>query len=165
MSVFRNYNSQKAGNVNANAFPRVHPIPWVPTQRNVRTNPNIPSQPQRIQPNERGTFYPTSASNGGTLAPQMSSAGCGCGGGCSGVADSNIPPTASDIATSHSFPVVQSVGVGTSHKSTAPPVPRVQPRTTGAIRGTARVGTIRQSVSKMQLAPGGIGMGQRRSGL
>lgn len=107
MGVFRNYNSQQAGGVNANAFPRVHPIPWTPTQRNVRANPNIPSQPQRIQPTERGAFFPTSASGGGTLAPAMSS-GCSSCGGCSGSGQSQASPdsgaTASSIATQHSFP-------------------------------------------------------------
>ena len=131
MSVFRNYNSQKAGNVNANAFPRVHPIPWVPTQNNVRANPNIPSQPQRIQPHERGTFFATSASGGGTLAPAMSSGCSGCG-GCSGNGSSNTdvnPPTASEIATSSAQPT------NNIRKSIAP---RLQARTVGSLRPAPR---------------------------
>lgn len=106
MSVFRNYNPHKAGDVNANAFPRVHPIPWEPTQRNIRSNPNVPSQPQRVQPHERGTFFGTSASAGGTLAPSMGSC-TGCG-GCSdcgsAVADVPSEPTAAQLATGHALP-------------------------------------------------------------
>lgn len=104
MSVFRNYNTHKSGNVNANAHPNVYVYPWVPSQRNVRANPGIPSQPQRVQPHERGTFFPTSASDGGTLAPSMSScAGCaGCSGG--GCGNSDPTTTAAAIATQHSLP-------------------------------------------------------------
>lgn len=131
MSVFRNYSTQSSGGVNNNAFPRVHPIAWTPTQQNVRANPNIPSQPQRVQPQERGTFFGTSASGGGTLAPQMSAgcSGCGCGGG-----GATPTPTASDIATGHSFP-------SSSGKIKAPPrplIPRPMPRDVGALRPAIR---------------------------
>ncbi len=109
MSVFRNYNP--SGAVVKNALPNVHPIPWTPTQRNVRANPGIPSQPQRIQPQERGASFPTSSSGGGTLAPAMSS-GCSSCGGCSGCGQSLASPdtgmTASEIATQHSFPTATS---------------------------------------------------------
>lgn len=130
MSVFRNYNSNQAGGVNANALPRVYPLPWEPTQRNVRANPNIPSQPQRIQPHERGTFFGTSASGDGTLAPAMASSGSGCG--CGGAQNAPVSPTAtpSTIATSSSFPV--------SHGTIAKSVPRPQLRVTGAIRALPR---------------------------
>jgi hypothetical protein len=127
MSVFRNYDQRKAGGVNANAFPNVHVYPWVPSQRSIRSNPNIPSQPQRIQPHERGTFFPTSATAGGTLAPAMSScSGCaGCSGGCAGAVVPDIPVTASAIAT-------EPTNVG-------PVVPRAQQRGVGALRpGLAR---------------------------
>jgi hypothetical protein len=126
MSVFRNYNPKQAGGVNANAFPRVHPIPWVPSQQNVRANPNIPSQPQRIGPYERGTWHASSASASGTLAPQMSAgcSGCGCGGG-----GATPTLTASDHATGHTFP---------SSASTKAParviIPRPQPRGVGSLR-------------------------------
>lgn len=129
MSVFGNYNSSQAGGVNANAFPRVHPIPWTPTQRNVRANPGIPSQPQRIQPHERGTFFPTSASSDGTLAPQTApGGGCGCGGGCS---QSDPTPTASSVLTGHSFPFK-----GTS--ISADGVSKMQSRSVGAVRTLPR---------------------------
>ena len=144
MSVFRNYNPHKAGDVNANAFPRVYPLPWEPTQRNVRSNPNIPSQPQRVQPHERGTFFGTSASSGGTLAPVMSSCGgCGCGGGC-GSPSSSPAPTSSEIVTGHSLPGALAVRSQN----------RAHPRTTGAIRsGPPRAsGKLRS----MRLAPGGF---------
>lgn len=141
MSVFRNYNSRQAGGVNANAFPRVHSIPWVPTQNNVRTNPNIPSQPQRIQPHERGTFFPTSASSSGTLAPQMSS---GCAGGCSGCASGcSQAETAVDVATAHGFPTTTAVVKGTMKAA-----PRPAPRTVGALRSGIRPGTKRRSMSQ-----------------
>lgn len=131
MSVFRNYNNQKAGQVNANALPRMYSHPWTPTQQNVRANPNIPSQPQRIQPHERGTFFPTSASAGGTLAPQMSTtgcSGCGCGGGAG-----TPTVTASDAATSHSFPSTAAIKA-----APRPVIPRPQPRSTGALRSALR---------------------------
>lgn len=173
MSVFRNYDPRKAGDVNANAFPNNYPQAWTPTQRNVRSNPNIPSQPQRVQPHERGTFYPTSASGGGTLAPQMSSAGCGCGGGCGGGANADVAPpmTAADIATGHSFPGIRlSGGGGTgTHKATGiprkpAPVPRVASRSTGAIRPVPTRGTVRMSGTPVRLTAGGM-MGGRRAGL
>lgn len=142
MSIFRNYDGRKAGGVNANAFPRVHPIPWVPSQQNVRTNPNIPTQPQRIQPHERGTWHPSSASGGGTLAPSMSSSsGCGCGGG-GGVTGADAP-TASEAATGHSF-------AGNAGKVAPRPLvtaPRLQPRTVGALRPTLRSGSSRVSLA------------------
>ena len=169
MSVFRNYDPRKAGDVNANAFPNNYPQSWTPTQRNVRSNPNIPSQPQRIQPHERGTFYPTSASGGGTLAPSMSSTGCGCGGGCNGAESS--PQTAADMSTGHSFPGIRlSGGGGTgTHKQTGVPrtpvpTPRVQARTTGALRPVPARGTVRMSQTAVRLTAGGV-MGGRRSGL
>lgn len=127
MSVFRNYNSNQAGGVNANAFPRVHSIPWQPTQRNVRSNPNIPSQPQRIQPQERGTFFPTSASDGGTLAPSMSSSasvGCGGGGSCASCPSTPLHTNPSATGTASSFPVSAKI--------------RAQPRGVGALRPTPR---------------------------
>lgn len=129
MSVFRNYNSKPAGDVVKNAFPKVHSIPWTPTQRNIRSNPNIPSQPQRIQPTERGSFFPGSSNGGGTLAPAMSS-GCSSCGGCSGCGQSMASPdataTPSTIATAPSFP-------------STPPVVVVRPaRGTGMLR-TSRV--------------------------
>lgn len=164
MSVFRNYNPQQSGGVNANAFPRVHPIPWTPTQRNVRSNPNIPSQPQRVQPHERGTFFPTSASGGGTLAPQMSS-GCGCsGGGCNGSAQADIP-TAVDNATSHMLPsrASESVKAVIPPKSQLIATPRVQSRMTGAIRAVPAVGTVRNSPRRVSLSAGTYN--GRRAGL
>ena len=175
MSVFRNYDPRKAGDVNANAFPNNYPQSWTPTQRNVRSNPNIPSQPQRVQPHERGTFYPTSASGGGTLAPAMSSAGCGCGGseGCNGkgsaTADIAPPQTAADIATGHSFPGIRlSGGASTgTHTRMAPqphPVPRVQSRSTGALRPVPARGTVRMSGNGVRLTAGGT-MGGRRAGM
>jgi len=127
MSVFRNYDSKSAGGVNANAFPRVHPIPWYPTQRNIRANPGIPTQPQRIQPHERGTFFPTSATGGGTLAPAMASA-CGCEGGCgggNGIGNADAPD-ASTLLTRSTFS-------GTLSTS-APKVMRPQGRVIGALR-------------------------------
>lgn len=173
MSVFRNYDPRKAGDVNANAFPNNYPQPWSPTQRNVRSNPNIPSQPQRVQPHERGTFYPTSASGGGTLAPSMSSAGCGCGGGCGGSASADVapPPTAADLATGHSFPGIRTTGGPSAsaahHLMTPPrpaPVPRIQSRTTGALRPVPARGTVRMSPTGVRLTTGGT-MGGRRAGL
>lgn len=179
MSVFRNYDPRKAGGVNANAFPRVHPIPWTPTQRNVRSNPNIPSQPQRVQPHERGTFYPTSASAGGTLAasPSLSDTASGCGGGCGGcgggVAAARVSdmPTAVDNATSHSLPAP---AVGAHSNMLPTPIkspieagfitPRVQSRTTGALRPVPRTGTVRLSTTPVRAAGGG-GMMGGRSGL
>lgn len=150
MSVFRNYNSQKAGDINANAFPRMHPIPWTPTQRNIRANPNIPSQPQRIQPNERGTFFPTSSSGGGTLAPAMSS-GCSSCGGCSGCGQSGASLDAgaspSSIATAPSFP------------SNVPIVARPS-RGTGMMRsGTSRptAGNIARTNTKARVSFGSMG--------
>jgi hypothetical protein len=133
MSVFRNYDNTKSGDVNAQAFPRVYSHPWIPSQQNVRSNPNIPSQPQRVQPHERGAFHPTSASGGGTLAPAMSSGGCGCGGNCNGSSQVEAPPTASEVATGHSFH-------GTSGKVAARPImqPRPQQRTVGALRSGLR---------------------------
>lgn len=107
MSVFRNYNSKPAGKVLNNAFPMVTTIPWTPIQRNIRANPQIPSQPQRIQPSERGSYFPGSSNGGGTLAPAMSS-GCSSCGGCSGCGQSQATPdataTPSSIATAPSFP-------------------------------------------------------------
>jgi hypothetical protein len=108
MSVFRNYNSKPAGGVLRNALPMVTPIPWTPSQRNIRANPNIPTQPQRITPTERGTYFPTSASGGGTLAAAMSS-GCSSCGGCSGCGQSMASPTgpgmtAAELSTQHAFP-------------------------------------------------------------
>lgn len=123
MSVFRNYNPRSAGGVNNNAFPRVISQPWIPTQRNIRANPNIPSQPQRIQPNERGTFYPTSADNSGTLAPSMGSGTCGCA-GCNGNGVQNMsapPPTASQMATGATLPVTTKAGGATSSIHTMRP--------------------------------------------
>jgi hypothetical protein len=124
MSVFRNYDPKQSGKVNAQAHPNVHVYPWIPTQRNVRSNPNIPSQPQRVGPQERGTFFPTSATAGGTLAPSMSScAGCA---GCSGCGGSMLPtPTASDMATDHSLPASSKM--------------RLMPRVTGSLRAGPRV--------------------------
>jgi hypothetical protein len=136
MSVFRNYDKTKAGDVNANAFPNVHVYPWVPSQRSIRSNPNIPSQPQRIQPHERGTFFPTSATAGGTLAPAMSS-GCGscagCSGGCAGAVVPDKPVTASEVATAPTVvgPVVpraQQRGVGALRPSLARPAMSLSPR-------------------------------------
>lgn len=151
MSVFRNYSSQQAGGVNANAFPRVHPIPWTPTQRNVRANPGIPSQPQRIQPTERGTFFPTSASGSGTLAPAMSS-GCSSCGGCSGCGQSgaspNGGPTPSSIATAPSFP------------SKPTPIVARPSRGTGMLRsGTSRptAGTVARSNVRARTSFGSMG--------
>jgi hypothetical protein len=173
MSVFRNYDSRAAGGVFKNAFPNNYPQSWTPTQRNVRSNPNIPSQPQRVQPHERGTFYPTSASGGGTLAPSMSSAGCGCGGGCGGSADANVelPPSPAEMATGHSFPGIRLSGgaaTGTHLHTGVPrkpvPVPRVQSRTTGALRPVPARGTVRMSGTAVRLTAGGA-MGGRRSGL
>lgn len=138
MSVFRNYNSKQAGDVNANAHPNVHSYPWIPSQRNVRDNPGIRSQPQRIQPHERGTFFPTSASAGGTLAPSMASGTCGCGGACGNGSQnlSSTPPTPSEMATTHALPG------GNVHGTVARPVMglRPQPRTTGALRSGLRPG-------------------------
>jgi len=138
VSIFRNYNSKPAGDVVKNAFPRVHSIPWTPTQRNIRANPNIPSQPQRIQPSERGSFFPGSSNGGGTLAPAMSS-GCSSCGGCSGCGQSLASPlspdasaTPSTIATAPSFP-------------STPPIVARPARGTGMLRsGTSRptAGTI-----------------------
>jgi hypothetical protein len=134
MSVFRNYNGQQAGGVNANAFPKVYSHPWQPTQRNVRANPNIPSQPQRIQPQERGANFPTSASGGGTLAPQMSSGCAGCG-GCNSNGTSQVDvPTASDVSTSHAFPT-------TGDLRRPPTSPRLQGRMTGAMRPGLKTGS------------------------
>lgn len=145
MSVFANYNSNQAGGVNANALPRMHPIPWKPIQNNVRANPNIPSQPQRIQPHERGTFFPTSASGGGTLAPSMSSGGCGCGGSCGngtsqsdmggGSADTPVSPTstAAQIATGHSFAPSHNPISLTHHMGV---LPVTRSRATGNLRAT-----------------------------
>lgn len=166
MSVFRNYDPRKAGGVNANAFPNNYTQPWTPTQRNVRSNPNIPSQPQRVQPHERGTFYPTSASGGGTLAPAMSSAGCGCGGGCNGSAGASVSETAVDIATGHSFPGIRPGGPApmSNHTRMTPPVPRVASRTTGALRPVPARGTVRMSPTSTRLVMGGLG-GTRRAGL
>ena len=169
MSVFRNYDPKQAGDVNANAFPRVHPIPWTPTQRNVRANHDIPSQPQRIQPTERGTFYPTSASGGGTLAPQMGSNGCGCGGGCGGSAGADIalPPTAAEIATGHALPGIRpggSMAAKSHHVMTPTPTPRVQSRMTGALRPVPATGTVRMSKGAPRLMMGGMG-GTKRAGL
>lgn len=126
MSVFRNYNKNQAGGVNANAFPRVHPISWTPSQQNIRANPNIPSQPQRVGPYERGTWHDSSASGTGTLAPQTSTtgcSGCGCGGGAA-------TPTASDNATGHAF----QGNKGKVADRHVLPQPRVPARTTGTIR-------------------------------
>jgi hypothetical protein len=116
MAVFQNYDPKKAGGVNANAFPNVHVYPWISTQQNVRANPNIASQPQRISPTERGATFPTSASGGGSLAPSYpvtvptlapnsggSKGGCGCGGGCGKSMASGASPTASQLATGHGF--------------------------------------------------------------
>jgi hypothetical protein len=119
MSVFRNYNSKPVGDVLRNALPMVTPVPWTPSQRNVRANPNIPTQPQRITPTERGTYFPTSASGGGTLAAAMSS-GCSSCGGCSGCGQSMASPSsttmsASDISTQHSFPSSNGSVVASSH--------------------------------------------------
>lgn len=132
MSVFRNYNNKQAGGVNANAFPRVHPIPWFPTQRNIRANPSIPSQPQRIQPHERGTFFPTSASGSGTLAPS-SADGCSCGGDCGGGSTGADIPSASELLTRSTFS-------GTLSTS-APKIMRPQPRIVGALRPSIRAGS------------------------
>lgn len=131
MSVFRNYNSKQAGGVNANAFPRVHPIPWIPNQRNVRANPNIPSQPQRIQPNERGAWFPGSSNGGGTLAPEMSSGCGGCGGRCGNGSQHSGDggPTPSDLSTTHSFP-------GDGGSQVIAPRPSL-PRVVGAVRSRA----------------------------
>jgi hypothetical protein len=131
MSVFRNYDKQQAGGVNANAFPRVYSHPWIPSQRNVRSNPNIPSQPQRIQPQERGTWHPSSASGGGSLAAQMSS-GCGSCGGCAGCGQAGAmindkPPTASEMNTGHTFPT-GNVNVARGI------IARPAPRSTGIVR-------------------------------
>lgn len=140
MSVFRNYNPKAAGDVVKNAFPMVTPIPWTPTSRNVRANPQIPSQPQRIQPTERGSFFPGSSNGGGTLAPAMSS-GCGSCGGCSGcgqsLASPDSGPTPSDIATGPSFPTTQPI-------VTAPPR-RTQIRATGTLRRPSPIGTLSRS--------------------
>jgi hypothetical protein len=115
MGVFQNYDGRKAGGVNANAFPNVFPYPAVTTQQNVRANPNIVSQPQRISPTEKGATFPTSASGGGslsssypvgspTMAPNSGNGvggGCGCGGSCGGAIGRGA--TASQLATGHSF--------------------------------------------------------------
>jgi hypothetical protein len=144
MSVHRNWDNRKAGGVLQNAHPQVHPFAWQPTQRNVRANPNIPSQPQRIQPHERGTFFPTSATAGGTLAPQMSSGGCAGCGGCNGSAAVDAPPTASELATSHNLPSKQETTsmrpvpvkrVAANGQTTAI---RPQPRSVGALRAMPR---------------------------
>lgn len=160
MAVFRNYNPNKAGDVNAQAFPRVGVIPWTPTQRNIRANPNIPSQPQRIQPQERGTTFPTSASGGGTLSPVMSSGCTGCGISCSGCAGSTpitatpfgpggVPPrdplmgTASGVSTGHAFPQ-------TKIPFTTGPILQRNSRGTGRLRsGTSApsAGTVARPVS------------------
>lgn len=141
MSVFRNFDNRKAGGVLQNAHPQVHPFAWQPIQRNVRSNPNIPSQPQRIQPHERGTFYPTSASGGGTLAPSMSSgcAGCnGCAGNgpqTNGMTPPDVPmPSAAELSTGHAFPSSSMVR-GTM--SVTPIRPR--PRITGGVRVASRI--------------------------
>jgi hypothetical protein len=122
MSVFQNYSTKrgggKGGGVNANAFPNSHTYPAVTTQQNVRANPNIPSQPQRISPTEKGATFPTSASGGGSLSPSYPvtaptlapnsggpgiGGGCGCGAGCGGGIGRGANPTASQLATGHSF--------------------------------------------------------------
>lgn len=146
MSVFKNYNPKQAGGVNANAFPNSHPIGWIPNQRNVRANPNIPSQPQRIQPQERGAPFPTSSSDGGTLSPSMSS-GSGCGGGCCGKSQASI--TTSMLATTPSLPV--------SHGTIATAAPRVQARGVGAIRPGPR-GISSRLAARMQGGLAGRGM-------
>lgn len=139
MSIYRNWDNRKAGGVLQNAHPKVHPFAWQATQRNVRENPQIPSQPQRIQPHERGTFYPTSASAGGTLAPSMSSGCVGCD-GCNGNGMATVP-TASDIAASHSLPTHDSMKITMSVvpiKPAAPVAPRLLPRAVGALRPAMR---------------------------
>lgn len=157
MSVFRNYDPNKSGGVNAQAFPRVGVIPWTPTQRNIRANPNIPSQPQRITPTERGATFPGSSNGGGTLSPIMSSGCTGCGLSCSGcsgasptlpggfgVGPGNFRPVAgspSDISTTHSFPGGGPGGL----KFTTGPVLTRPSRGTGRLRtGTSKpkAGTI-----------------------
>lgn len=141
MSVFRNYDPKAKGKVIKQAFPMVTPIPWVPTQRNIRANPNIPSQPQRIQPQERGTYFPGSSNGGGTLAVSMSS-GCSSLGGCSGcgqsMASPDTAPTPSSVSTMHAFP--------SAHPST----PK---RSTGALRKPISIhGTIGRSNVKARIS-------------
>lgn len=166
MSVFNNYDPHKAGDVNANALPQVHPKPWTPTQRNIRANPNIPSQPQRIQPHERGTFFNTSATGSGTLAPQMSSGCSGCGGGCG----NGIPqvPTASQLATGNTQPSSTNglhpgaSGLRNQMKpapAKAVATPRVPSRATGTIArpknpvGTASRGPMNARAGSVRMMP------------
>lgn len=130
MSVHKNFNPRFAGRIIQNAHPNVFPYHWEPTQRNVRANPNIPSQPQRIQPHERGTFYPTSASGGGTLAPQMSSSGA-CS-ACSGAASATVASgTATTIATAPSLPSTPNANASNMRRT-----PGARPRATGTIRSS-----------------------------
>lgn len=101
MPVFSRFDPTKAGNVNAQAHPNVYVYPWISTQKAVRTNPtpassvgttgspivangkqNFGTRIQRIQPNEKNSFFSKRGYSMGASSPNRDK--CSCGGGCTG---------------------------------------------------------------------------------
>jgi hypothetical protein len=89
IGVFSNWNPSKAGDVLQQAHPAVGNIPFIPNQTSVRTSPTATergpgqvagSTVQRVQPQEKGTYFTRRS-----LGPSASSpAREGCPGGCGG---------------------------------------------------------------------------------
>lgn len=84
MPVFRNYNPQKSGKVNAQAHPNSSTYPWVPQRTSLRVSQVKPGWTEKVQPNERGrTFTGSQLSIGAKMGSGCgaSSSSCNCGNG------------------------------------------------------------------------------------
>jgi hypothetical protein len=78
MSVFRNFNPIRSGNVNAQAHPNVRTYPWVPNNKHVRSAGVRRNWMELIQPQERGRWWNSSSLSVGAQMGNLGQSG-GCG--------------------------------------------------------------------------------------